>query len=183
MTAGMRRRGLAIWWMTALLLFVAMDAGAQVRRWQPIARDGVHDPKGPGIRQLQEPREALGVLPPDGAGNQVQWVEALERGVIQPRTNLKPETRFEVRDDAIILNRTGGLPMVRFPHRAHTLWLDCSNCHEQLFVSKAGANRLSMEKMLQGEQCGLCHGAVAFPLTECARCHSVAHDRKPAAGR
>ena len=30
-----------------------------------------------------------------------------------------------------------------------------------------------MMLILQGEKCGLCHGAVAFPLTECLRCHSV----------
>ncbi|HEX9180451.1 MAG TPA: c(7)-type cytochrome triheme domain-containing protein, partial [Burkholderiales bacterium] len=53
------------------------------------------------------------------------------------------------------------------------LWLDCANCHEHLFKSKAGANKLSMQKILEGEQCGLCHGAVAFPLTECGRCHST----------
>jgi c(7)-type cytochrome triheme protein len=65
------------------------------------------------------------------------------------------------------------MPAVRFPHRPHTLWLDCANCHEHLFKSKAGANKLSMQKILEGEQCGLCHGAVAFPLTECNRCHST----------
>jgi hypothetical protein len=27
-----------------------------------------------------------------------------------------------------------------------------------------------------GEHCGRCHGAVAFPLTECTRCHSVQQD-------
>jgi hypothetical protein len=27
--------------------------------------------------------------------------------------------------------------------------------------------------ILSGEKCGLCHGAVSFPLTECKRCHSV----------
>jgi hypothetical protein len=30
--------------------------------------------------------------------------------------------------------------------------------------------------VLSGEKCGLCHGAVAFPLTECNRCHSVQRD-------
>jgi c(7)-type cytochrome triheme protein len=73
--------------------------------------------------------------------------------------------------------------MVRFPHRQHTLWLDCSMCHEELFKSKAGANQFSMLAMLNGEQCGRCHGAVSFPLTECNRCHSVPHDRAPAARR
>ncbi len=84
-------------------------------------------------------------------------------------------------DTDILLSLKGGLPMVRFPHRQHTLWLDCSNCHEALFKSKVGANRLSMFQMLQGEQCGVCHGAVAFPLTECNRCHNT--PRQPAAKR
>ena len=32
-------------------------------------------------------------------------------------------------------------------------------------------------KILQGEYCGQCHGAVAFPLTQCLRCHSVSRRR------
>ena len=67
----------------------------------------------------------------------------------------------------------GSMPAVKFPHRQHTLWLDCSNCHNGLFKDKIGANKFSMVAILNGEQCGLCHGAVAFPLTECTRCHSV----------
>ena len=46
----------------------------------------------------------------------------------------------------------------------------------QTFVEKAGANKLNMQAILNGEQCGLCHGAVAFPLTECNRCHSVPNE-------
>ena len=36
--------------------------------------------------------EALSPLPADTAGNYVQWVEALDKGAIDPRTNIKPET-------------------------------------------------------------------------------------------
>jgi hypothetical protein len=32
---------------------------------------------------------------------------------------------------------------------------------------------MNMLQILSGEKCGQCHGAVAFPLTECARCHRV----------
>jgi c(7)-type cytochrome triheme protein len=158
-----------------LALLAASFAWAQpdLRRWIPLAKDGVHDPASPATRQLQEPREALSRLAPDGAGNQVRWVQSLERGEITPRTNLFEGTPVRLKEDDIFLNLNGGTPIVRFPHRAHTLWLDCSNCHEALFVSKAGANKLDMRRILQGEQCGLCHGAVAFPLTECSRCHSV----------
>ncbi len=172
----MRARRIARWAVLGLAL------AAQATRagdWLPLARDGVHDPASPALELLQEPREALSRLAPDTAGNQVRWVEALDRGQINPRTNLLPGTKVEVLDLDVMLNLRGGTPIVRFPHRQHTLWLDCSNCHEHLFKSKAGANKLSMMQILQGEQCGVCHGAVSFPLTECTRCHSV--PRTPAA--
>lgn len=144
--------------------------------WLPIENDGVHDPAAPGVRLLQQPSEALRVLPPDTAGNQVRWVEALEKKAINPRERLFSKLPVQIRDDDILLNLNGGMPIVRFPHRAHTLWLDCVNCHDHLFKAQAGANKLSMFAILQGEQCGVCHGAVSFPLTECSRCHSVARN-------
>jgi len=151
--------------------------------WKPLARDGVHDPRGPAIGVLQEPAEALAALPGDSAGNLVNWIRAIESGAINPRTNLRPETVVRLLDQDLIVAKFGSMPAVKFPHRAHTLWLDCSNCHEKLFKSKLGANQLSMTAILNGEQCGLCHGAVAFPLTECNRCHSVPNEslkRRPA---
>jgi c(7)-type cytochrome triheme protein len=156
-----------------LAVFLAAAAWADGRQWLPLADDGVHDPSSPALRLLQQPAEALSRLAPDTAGNQVRWVHALERGEIEPRTNIFPETRVNVLDLDNYLSIGGSLPAVKFPHRQHTLWLDCANCHEHLFKSKAGANRLSMLKILEGEQCGMCHGAVAFPLTECNRCHST----------
>jgi len=161
----------AVAWAGLCMLLPGTRAG----EWPTLAEDGIHDPASPALKLLQQPREALSKLPPDpgGAGNQVRWVEALERGLIAPRTNIHPETRVRILDQDLILNKRGSLPLVRFPHRQHTAWLDCSMCHEQLFKSKAGANRFSMMQILQGEQCGVCHGAVAFPLTECGRCHSV----------
>lgn len=144
-------------------------------QWTPLAKDGLHDPASRAIGQLQEPAQALGSLPRDQAGNMVRWVEALELGLINPRTNILPETKVEVRDDVVIVSKFGSMPAVAFPHRAHTIWLDCSNCHDRLFKAQAGANKFSMPRILQGEQCGVCHGAVAFPLTECTRCHSVSN--------
>ncbi len=145
--------------------------------WVPLAQDNLHDPQSPAIGVLQEPAEALSTLPPNPAGNQVDWVKALEEGVIRPRTHLRPETRVRIRETTVLMKNTGEMPMVLFPHRPHTLWLDCSNCHEKYFVSRVGANPINMHKILQGEYCGRCHGAVAFPLTECNRCHSVPRDR------
>jgi c(7)-type cytochrome triheme protein len=139
----------------------------------PLNKDGVHDPANPGIKMLQEPREGLAHLPKDYPGNAVHWVKALREGIIAPRTNILPGTEIKVLDLDILLTNTGEMPLVLFPHRQHTEWLDCSNCHEKIFASKKGGTKgLNMFAVLQGEFCGQCHGAVAFPLTECSRCHS-----------
>jgi c(7)-type cytochrome triheme protein len=151
--------------------------------WVPLEKDGLHDPRSPAIGQLQQPADALAPLPRDTAGNMVRWVRALDEGAINPRTNILPGTPVRLLDQDIIVAKNGSMPAVKFPHRQHTLWLDCSNCHDALFKPKIGANKFSMVAILNGEQCGLCHGAVSFPLTECNRCHSVPNEslRKEAA--
>jgi c(7)-type cytochrome triheme protein len=161
--------GVVALWATA----GALAAGPSL--WLPLEKDGLHDPAGPGLALLQQPAEALASLPRDSAGNRVRWVQALESGAINPRTNLFPETKVRVLDQDIIISKFGSMPAVKFPHRQHTLWLDCANCHNGLFKDKIGANKFSMVAILNGEQCGVCHGAVAFPLTECNRCHSVSN--------
>jgi c(7)-type cytochrome triheme protein len=149
--------------------------------WAPLAGDGLHDPKGPAIGLLQEPAAALSVLPPDTAGNKVGWMRALDGGFIKPRSTINPDLTVNLRTTEVLLKRTGEMPMVRFPHRQHTLWLDCVNCHSGMFEMRAGATKNNMFLILQGEKCGVCHGAVAFPLTECQRCHSVARGSPEAA--
>lgn len=156
-----------------LAVSVLAHAGPDARQWQPLDNDEVHDPTGPAIRQLMEPRDGLLPLPPDTAGNKVNWLEAMDKGLIDPRSNILPDTKVEVLDLDILLGLYGSMPIVRFPHSQHTKWLDCSNCHDHIFKKKTGTSNISMLRILNGEQCGLCHGAVAFPLTECSRCHSV----------
>ncbi len=164
-----RRRGLTA---LAALLFCASLAFAQ-GDWTPLRKDGLHDPKGPAIKLLQEPREALSKLPPDTTGNMVRWVEALQTGVIKPIPSMKPGVKANILDQDILLSLKGGMPIVLFPHKQHTEWLDCVNCHDSLFKKQTGTSQISMFQILAGEQCGICHGAVSFPLTECFRCHSV----------
>jgi c(7)-type cytochrome triheme protein len=163
-------------WLIALVLAGCCLVAVAAQQWLRIANDGLHDPASPAIGVLQEPSEALAALPPDTAGNQVRWVQALDGGHIQPRTNILPETKVNLRLTDVLLRNTGEMPLVRFPHRQHTAWLDCSNCHDHLFEQKAGATKINMMLILSGEKCGLCHGAVSFPLTECKRCHSVERD-------
>jgi c(7)-type cytochrome triheme protein len=145
--------------------------------WLPLRADSVHDPRGPGVRLLQEPAQALGEIAkiaPAAGGNNVRWVQAVEEKVIRPLPSIKdPSFVMKVLDLDIFLDIDGSMAVVRFPHRAHTLWLDCKNCHDEIFAEKVGVNKITMYEILQGNQCGICHGAVAFPLTECQRCHSV----------
>lgn len=145
--------------------------------WKSLKTDGLHDPQSPAINVLQEPADALLLLPPDTAGNKVSWVKALREKYIEPRTNIFLETKVNILDMDIIMGNTGEMPLVEFPHRSHTEWLDCANCHDAIFKKKAGANRVNMFAILNGEYCGRCHGAVAFPLTECKRCHSVPRNK------
>jgi c(7)-type cytochrome triheme protein len=145
------------------------------RKWRKLANDGLHDPDNELLQYLQQPAEALSVLPQGGlAGNQVDWIAALREGAISPRTNVYPETKIRVIDLDIVFTKTAGQPYVVFPHRQHTEWLDCENCHPKIFIAKRGANDFGMLDVLNGEYCGRCHGAVSFPLTECKRCHSRA---------
>ena len=140
--------------------------------WETLRKDGLHDPKNPGIKELQEPGDALSKLPPDSTGNMVRWIDALQKGYIKPLASLKG-AEAKILDQDILLNLKGGMPIVLFPHKKHTEWLACENCHDILFKAQTGSTKLSMFQILHGEQCGVCHGAVSFPLTECNRCHSV----------
>jgi len=159
--------------VTVLGLLFAASAGSE-QVWKRIENDGLHDPQAPAVGLLQQPAQALSELPADYVGNRVRWVKALADGDITPRTNILPGTEVQVLDLDVLMKRTGEMPMVLFPHRPHTEWLDCANCHDGIFKRKAGATPVNMMQILQGRYCGRCHGAVAFPLTECRRCHTVA---------
>lgn len=145
------------------------------RFWRRLANDGLHDKANSQLGKLREPARSLSKLPgkADESGNNVDWVAALRGGHITPKDRLRPGEAPQPHTTDIIMPRTAAMPMVRFPHRAHTEWLDCANCHDDPFVKRAGAARFNMEDILAGKYCGRCHGAVAFPPTDCLRCHSV----------
>ena len=155
----------------ALLVIATASLGAG--KWQSLKNDGLHDPSNPSIDVLQEPSEALGVLQSDPAGNKVDWVQSVELGFIDPRPALGNDREPEILESTILMKNTQELAYVLFPHKPHTQWMSCEACHESIFISKIDANPINMGKILEGEYCGLCHGAVSFPLTECNRCHNT----------
>ena len=145
----------------------------------PPAKDGIHDPENAGTLMLQPPKVAFETLTQGKSGNRVDWVKALENNEILPRYDrLSDEAQPVVMDLNIVREVKGSMPDVVYPHKQHTEWLDCSNCHPAIFIPQKGANQISMASILLGQKCGVCHGKVAFPVSECRRCHSR---QKPAA--
>lgn len=143
----------------------------------PPARDGIHDPESPGTMALQAPLQSFQALPRSNSGNRVDWAAALNKERIQPRWEISdPKAGPAVMDLNIVREVKGSMPDVVYPHKQHTEWLDCSNCHPAIFIPQKGANQISMAAILLGQKCGVCHGKVAFPVAECRLCHSKKKD-------
>ncbi|MBX9633564.1 MAG: c-type cytochrome [Magnetospirillum sp.] len=153
--------------------FNRLMKAAGVEANAPQSTDGIHDPINPGTDALQPPREAFGELPKSNAGNRIDWVKSLQSGAITPRVDIAdPNKQKQVMDLDIIREVKGSMPDVVYPHKQHTEWLDCAQCHPKIFVPKKGGNAISMAAILMGQYCGACHGKVAFPVSECTKCHS-----------
>lgn len=139
-----------------------------------------YDLANPDFRALQKANEALTGFPVDRQGN-VDWMAALANGRIKPLADLRGQSEIQPLDLDVVMTNTKEMPYVRFPHRSHTLWLDCSNCHPAIFEPKAGANRITMADIFRGRYCGVCHDRVAFvTFFSCDRCHAVPRSATPA---
>ncbi len=140
---------------------------------RPAVDSGIHDPANDMTLQLQAPTVAFAALPKSPAGNHVDWVKSLANKAIEPRWDRNdPAATAVVMDLNIVREVKGSMPDVVYPHKQHTEWLDCSNCHPKIFIPQKGANQISMAAILLGQKCGVCHGKVAFPVSECRLCHS-----------
>jgi c(7)-type cytochrome triheme protein len=73
--------------------------------------------------------------------------------------------------DVLIIAKSDFVDDVIYPHEIHTWWLKCEVCHPKIFVPAKGQNKMTMSGIAEGKWCGRCHGKVAFPLTDCTRCH------------
>ena len=142
-------------------------------------RDPIHDPASPAYRSLQKPSEALRDMPLDRAGR-VNWVQALQQGLVAPRADLRGPGKMPLLELDILMTDTRSMPHVLFPHGAHTQWLSCDSCHPEPFIARANANPINMDAIFLGRYCGVCHDKVAFSSFVCERCHSVPHKDSPA---
>lgn len=127
-----------------------------------------------GLSQHPQALE-LAQLPKDQYGL-IDWASAIKNGKVKPRDSIDPkggaaEPPLDL--DIVIKAKSDFQPDVVFPHLIHTMWLDCANCHDAIFKKKAGGHpEMTMPKITAGEYCGRCHNRVAFPLSDCLRCHT-----------
>lgn len=117
-------------------------------------------------------------LPSVKYGDRINWVEALQQGSVEPQRSLYGNTQYPSMPlpDHLLkpLLWTTATPnlLVRFPHVEHVEWLDCSNCHPDLFsIKQTGTVEFNKESNLYGQFCGTCHMNVALPMNGCSRCH------------
>lgn len=79
--------------------------------------------------------------------------------------------------DIVINNYSDKADMrpVIFPHWFHRIRFRCKICHADLgFKLQAGANKINMLNLINGEYCGACHnGEVAWSLDNCELCHTA----------
>lgn len=78
--------------------------------------------------------------------------------------------------DVIINNYAdaAGMRPVVFPHWFHRIRFRCKVCHADLgFQFKAGGNKITMAKIIEGKFCGACHnGEISWSVENCNMCHS-----------
>lgn len=77
----------------------------------------------------------------------------------------------------VILNRNAekeGMRPVIFSHWFHRIRFRCKVCHHELgFEMRAGGNNVTMDEIIKGRYCGMCHnGEVAWSVENCDLCHS-----------
>ena len=88
---------------------------------------------------------------------------------------LMPRAAAEYGD--VVLNRlseSNDMRPVIFPHWFHRIRFRCKVCHHELgFEMRAGANQITMGKIIDGQYCGMCHnGEIAWSVEQCHLCHS-----------
>jgi c(7)-type cytochrome triheme protein len=107
-------------------------------------------------------------------GNEINWVKAVNKGLIEPKNYLtiKPSEDVAIIKPIVLEAEWNNIPAAVFSHKAHMQWLDCNLCHPDIFnIKKKTTKHFAMVRILKKEFCGVCHLTVAFPMNDCKRCH------------
>ncbi len=118
--------------------------------------------------------EVAQLLPKESKGH-VDWDQAFKAGTIKPRPGPDPKSPEQaVLELDVELASSSKFFSITFSHGGHTRWLACGSCHPAIFPLKRQAKptMVTMAKIEVGQQCGACHGTVAFGMKDrCVRCH------------
>ena len=117
-------------------------------------------------------------LPKARFGNGVDWEKAEEKRLVKPADFVEglsvKRPPMPVQKDFNVGAKLQGMPGIVFSHAKHTVWTGCEGCHPEIFKGvKRGATRYTMVEIFDGQYCGACHVSVAFPASDCQRCHTV----------
>ena len=118
-------------------------------------------------------RESL-KLPKGDYGNKIDWVAAERRGLIEPQKSiLEPDFKLIAYNQEFEVSAAWSMiSPAQFSHDEHMQWLECSNCHPDIFaIEKKGTQHFLMKHILDDKFCGACHTKVAFPIDDCKACH------------
>ena len=118
-------------------------------------------------------RESL-KLPEGNYGNKIDWIEAENRGLIEPKNSILESEFNPIPYDQELEVRAAWamISPAQFSHGEHIRLLECSNCHPDIFaIEEEGTRHFLMEHILDGKFCGACHTKVAFPIDDCKACH------------
>ncbi len=118
------------------------------------------------LEESQLPKDRFGLI---------DWADSIKSGAVKPLGSLDPKKKetppFDM--DVVVYTKSQFMPDVIYPHKIHTMWLTCTNCHPKIFPmnAKQANAMMTMPAIAAGEFCGKCHNRVAFPLSDCERCH------------
>ncbi len=112
-------------------------------------------------------------LPKAKYGNEIDWAKALKEGAIKPKYSIYKDEKPLDFDKLLELRAEwSGISPAVFPHAAHVQWLDCANCHPDIFnIKKKTTKHFEMKYILDKKFCGVCHLSVALPVDNCKGCH------------
>ncbi|MDD2851870.1 MAG: cytochrome c3 family protein [Desulfuromonadaceae bacterium] len=122
-------------------------------------------------------------MPRERLGNGINWEKAEEMGLVKPADQLEGvsimKPKLKIQQDFSLKSKVEGMPDIIFSHKKHTVWNGCELCHPDIFVGiKKGTTKFSMVDIFEGKYCGVCHDKVAFPQSDCARCHNKSPQEK-----
>jgi len=133
--------------------------------------------KGETVKREYDFAAFIEKFPKERFGNGVDWEKTEELGLIRPLDNIEgvsvKRPPLATQKDFTIGAKVETMPEIIFSHKKHTVWNGCELCHPEIFPSmKKGATKYSMTEIFEGKYCGACHVTVAFPTTDCQRCHT-----------